>query len=238
MKVVIRDHLRDLSAEEKKRYRYYDERKSLSYELGLYGQGQLAEKEMLEIDLAKTLIPPLTEDEIIVWTNWLPKSYKGDEAVSGFDAQLIPDEVLRHIKNIGKMSFRMSFEIRRSDWNKECALFGHRLGNVWLLARWADPDGEDAALVPWNDVLGKALRWRGPMKLELTVISILFGITAILALICVWAYYSIDNTMCLMSSGLAIIMGFLCAGAWLDRRNSSAFVAARHLTASKTKTVN
>lgn len=83
---------------------------------------------------------PLNAQELAVWRQWLPRSYEKWE-LRYYEYDRIPVPVMEQWAELKKARVFQEFEIRTPERVRpDPALFGHRDGKVWLIARWAESD--------------------------------------------------------------------------------------------------
>lgn len=133
-------------------------------ELGLKEQASLLEKEIIAAQRSGVLtLPPLTEDEYIIWQAWLPTVYadtvKEGPQLSQYSFDLIPGPVLDKWREWSEAGYFERFEIWTSKTNcrPDRVLMGVNGTNFHLLARWNEPS---APFVSFKEIKKRLKRER------------------------------------------------------------------------------
>lgn len=143
----------------------------LCSELGLKTQAKSLAKDIAVLERGTRLtIPPLSQDEMTVWREWLPTSYSdgdtGSRYMTHYNFDRIPKPVLTKWKFYKDQKIFEAFEI----WTPERALVDDPIllgvigTNRYLLARWGESDAnllsfDDIRRRIWLRICSHSARW-------------------------------------------------------------------------------
>ncbi len=130
-----------LDADKESQEMMYQEQLQIATDLGLDSQAQVAATKLRALRRAEITTAPLNDTELVIWREWLPTAYRGEQELKEYIFDIIPVPVLQLIQEWRRADIFDLFEIRTPEKHKpDPALFGIRDNRCWLLARWAESD--------------------------------------------------------------------------------------------------
>lgn len=136
----------DLDPDQESKLLAFQQQKTLAEELGLTAMTKRVEREQALVTMRGVATPtPLSEDELTVWSAWLPRVYSNSTAqttMSDYRFDLIPVSILETWKKWKQTGCFEEFEIRTPEASRtqDPILLGVRDNKRYLLARWSESD--------------------------------------------------------------------------------------------------
>jgi len=145
---------------------YYEEIKQYAQKLGLQGQIDVADEYLRKLRRPKVLTPCLSAQELLIWQEFLPTSYRGTPSkpvvgsiwLNSYRFDLIPKHIHEQWVEWNSQNVFDEFKVRTEEESLDPALFGIRDGRFWLLARWGAADETLASFAEIKALLRERLR--------------------------------------------------------------------------------
>lgn len=115
----------------------WQEHERLAARVGMDAQSELATTQLLNTGRPTITSQPLAEEVRLIWVNWLPERWRGEDRMKLYDYGPLPISVLRKLDELRAAHLFDEFELRMRWAPRECALMGIRDGKTWLVSRWS-----------------------------------------------------------------------------------------------------
>jgi hypothetical protein len=160
-------------------------------------------------DSANGNLQLVTEGERAIWALWLPRSYRSFDSFTYCDGNPIPPKVLSQLNDLRTKDVFAEFEVRSTLTSGECAVFGIRKSQFWLVARW----NLGAYLWTYEEIVQKMKRRVEDRKKSRNAVSALFLAFAV-GLVYLAAASAIPHDDVGSALYLFLVAAFACFIAW------------------------
>jgi hypothetical protein len=199
-----------LTTDESMSEAFYAEHQQLADELGFRRQVSTAKANLQQLRRPTVLTPPLTSSEVVIWSKFLPTSYRGED-LTDYSFDLIPIHVLQELREWKQSGAFEEFEIRTEEKLNDPALFGIRDGQYWLLARWG---AADVSLISFDEIKNR-LR-TALLKSKRNGRTAFFALLAIFVVGVIGAGFTSYAVISTILSVATFFWGFAAWGHWRD----------------------